>query len=49
MQVYDGKGELLTEAVYGDWKFAKISDDTFKKPEGAKEMTMPAASATEKK
>lgn len=42
MQVYDATGALLSEAVYTDWKFGKIGDETFAKPKGAKEMTMPS-------
>jgi outer membrane lipoprotein-sorting protein len=49
MQVYDGKGDLLTEAVYTDWKFAKIAADVFDKPKGAKEMDMPAQDKSESK
>jgi len=41
MSVHNGKGELLTEATYSDWKFDKIDDALFKKPEGAKEVPMP--------
>ena len=49
MQVYDGKGELMTEASYTDWKFGKIAADAFDKPKGAKEMDMPAQGKPESK
>ncbi len=42
MQVYDAQGQLITEAEYTGWKFGPINDDVFKKPEKAKEMTMPS-------
>lgn len=41
MSVRNEKDVLLTEATYTDWKFEKIDDSIFKKPEGAKEEKMP--------
>ncbi|HNY13821.1 MAG TPA: hypothetical protein PKK26_19730, partial [Candidatus Wallbacteria bacterium] len=40
------KGEVISTSVYSDWKFDKIDDSMFKKPEGAKEMQMPQAPQT---
>jgi len=40
------KGEVISESLYTDWKFEKIDDSVFKKPEGAKEMQMPQMPAT---
>ena len=39
--MYNEKGELASEATYNDWKFEPVSEDLFKKPEGAQEMEMP--------
>ncbi len=41
MSTFDTKGELVSEMTYSDWKFEKIEDSIFKKPEGAKEMNIP--------
>lgn len=45
---FDAKGEAVSEMTYGDWKFDKIEDSMFKKPEGAQEMQMPAQPAPTK-
>ncbi len=39
--MYNEKGELASEAAFSDWTSGPISDDMFKKPEGAQEMEMP--------
>ena len=41
MTTFDEKGALMSESTYSDWKFDKIDDSMFKKPEGAKEMEAP--------
>lgn len=45
---FDAKGEAVSEMIYGDWKFDKVDDSVFKKPEGAQEMQMPAQPAPTK-
>jgi outer membrane lipoprotein-sorting protein len=45
MNTFDAKGEQVSEMTYGGWKFEKIDDSIFKKPEGAQEMKMPAQPA----
>lgn len=45
MQVYDAKGDLVTQAEYSNWKFGAIGADVFSKPAGAKEMKMPQPQA----
>lgn len=40
------KGEVISTSLYSDWKFDKIDDSVFKKPEGAKEMQMPQVPQT---
>ncbi|HNY11345.1 MAG TPA: hypothetical protein PKK26_07100 [Candidatus Wallbacteria bacterium] len=41
MSVLNEKGEVMTEAIYKDWKFGAIDESLFKKPEGAQEVKMP--------
>lgn len=48
MSAFNEKGEEVSEMFYTDWKFEKIGDEMFKKPEGAKEMQMPAQPAPTK-
>ena len=45
---FDAKGEAVSEMVYGGWKFDKVEDSVFKKPEGAQEMKMPVQPAPTK-
>lgn len=40
---YDEKGELMTEAEFYDYKFGKIDEAEFKKPEGAQFVDMSGA------
>ena len=48
MNTFNEKEELVSEMNYTDWKFEKIGDEMFKKPEGAQEMQMPAQPAPTK-
>lgn len=48
MNAFNEKDELVSEMFYSDWKFEKIGDEMFKKPEGAQEMQMPAQPAPTK-
>jgi len=41
MADYNEKDEVMTEALYKDWKFGAIDENLFKKPEGAQEVKMP--------
>lgn len=45
INTFNEKGEPVSEMLYTDWKFEKIGDEMFKKPEGAQEMQMPAQPA----
>lgn len=48
INTFNEKGEAVSEMLYTDWKFEKVGDEMFKKPEGAQEMQMPAQPAPTK-
>lgn len=49
MATVNDKGETVSTMTYKDWKFEKIEDSMFARPEGAQEVKMPAMPPAETK